>query len=114
MASNGTVIQIMYMHRIVSANAILLTLAVPMCHAQEGRKVLRNPTPSYPALAKRMNLSGVVKIRAVVAADGTVKQVEVVGGDPVCAQAATEAVKDWRYAQGKTDTRVELEFRFHP
>ena len=43
MASNGTVIQIMYMHRIVSANAILLTLAVPMCHAQEGRKVLRNP-----------------------------------------------------------------------
>lgn len=102
------------MFRIVTAFAALLILAVPMCHAQVGRRVLRNPSPSYPALAKRMNMSGVVKIRAVVAADGTVKQVEVVGGDPVFAQAATEAVKDWRYTQGKTDTPVELEFRFHP
>jgi protein TonB len=94
--------------------AVLTLLLATASHAQEGRKVLRNPSPSYPALAKRMNLSGVVKIRAVVAADGTVKRVEVAGGDPVFAQAATEAVKDWRYAPSKTDTPVELEFRFHP
>jgi protein TonB len=85
-----------------------------MCHAQEGRRVLRNPTPSYPALAKRMNLSGVVKIKAVVAVDGQLKQVEVVGGDPVLAEAALEAVKAWKYAPGKSETPVEVDFKFHP
>ena len=114
MASHATVIQIVDMLRIVNACAILLVLAVPMCHAQEGRKVVRNPSPAYPMLAKRMNLSGAVKIKAVVAADGTVKQVEVVGGNPLFAEAAVDAVKEWRYEPGKTETPVELEFRFHP
>jgi TonB family protein len=101
----------------VSAFAIqlVLLLAIPsLCHAQESRRVLRSPTPVYPALAKRRNLSGTVKIKAVVTPDGQLRQVEVIGGDPVLTQAALEAVKEWRYAPGKTETHVELEFRFRP
>jgi TonB family protein len=94
--------------------AVLTLLLASASHAQEGRKVLRNPSPAYPALAKRMNLSGAVKIKAVVAADGTVKQVEVVGGNPLFAEAAVDAAREWRYEPGKTETPIELEFRFHP
>ncbi len=39
---------------------------------------------------------------------------EVIGGDPVFVQAATDAVKDWKYVPAKTETVVELEFKFHP
>jgi hypothetical protein len=39
--------------------ASIILAAASICFAQEGRKVLRNPAPVYPALAKRMNLSGV-------------------------------------------------------
>ena len=42
--------------------AIGLRLAGPGLHAQENRKVLNNPTPTYPETARRFRLSGVVKV----------------------------------------------------
>jgi hypothetical protein len=42
-------------------------------------------------MAKRLNLSGVVQIEAVAAPDGRARQLEVVGGDPVLAEAALES-----------------------
>jgi TonB family protein len=94
--------------------ASITLAAASICFAQEGRKVLRNPAPVYPVLAKRLNLSGVVKIKAIVGADGQLKQVEVIGGDPVLVESALEAVKEWKYAPAKNDTPVELDFKFHP
>jgi TonB family protein len=97
------------------ARLMLLALAMAtVCCAQEERKVIRNPTPAYPALARGLNLSGSVKIKAVVGPDGQVKQVEVLGGHPLLANAAVDAVKQWKYAPAKTETPVELEFHFHP
>ena len=43
-------------------------------------------SPQYPELAKKMNLSGTVKIEVVVAPNGTVKEARVVGGHPVLAK----------------------------
>ena len=39
-----------------------------------------------------MNLKGSVQVQAVVARDGTVKKVKLIGGNPVFAEAAQEAV----------------------
>jgi TonB family protein len=79
------------------------------------RKVLSRVAPTYPDLARRTNVHGVVKLLVVVAADGKVTSTEVVGGNPVLAQAAVEAVRKWRYeaAPQQTYTPVELRFDAH-
>ena len=63
-----------------------------------GRKVLRKVSPTYPEIAKQLQLSGTVKVIAVVAADGSVKKVEPMGGSPLLVQTAINAVLQWKYA----------------
>jgi TonB family protein len=101
--------------RYAAAHVLLFVLAaVTVCSAQEERKAIQNPTPTYPALARQLHLSGVVKIRVVIAPDGQVKQPEVLGGHPLLADAALNALKRWKYAPTKTETTAELEFQFRP
>jgi len=61
--------------------------------------------PVYPDLAKRMQISGVVKLRAAIAPNGSVKWIEPVGGNPVLLKAAQEAVANWKYAPAPDETR---------
>lgn len=53
--------------------------------------------PLYPRLAVPMHLSGRVELHAIIGADGRVRQIEVVSGNPILARAAVEAVSQWRY-----------------
>jgi len=62
------------------------------------RKVLNKLTPVYPELARRARLSGTVKVEAVVSPEGKVKATHVLGGSPVLAQAACDAIGNWRWA----------------
>jgi TonB family protein len=61
------------------------------------RKITKQVQPIYPSIARSSRLQGAVKISAVVAADGTVKNVKTVGGNAVLAKAAEEAVKQWKF-----------------
>ena len=75
------------------------------------RRLVRKTQPTYPELAKRMNLSGTVKVIAVVGTDGEVKAVEPVGGSPVLLRAAEDAVAKWKFAPGaESKEPVELHF----
>jgi TonB family protein len=75
------------------------------------RRVVRKTSPMYPDIAKRMNLSGTVKVIAVVAADGEVKSVKPVGGSPVLLKAAEDAIAKWKFAPGaESNETVELHF----
>ncbi len=71
--------------------------------------------PEYPDLARKMNITGTVKIQVVVAPNGTVKDAKVVGGHPVLAGAALDAVRNWRFepAPGESSGVVELKFEPH-
>jgi TonB family protein len=60
-------------------------------------KLIRQPTPVYPPLAKQARISGVVKFQVVIAVDGTVKDIAVISGHPLLVPAALEAVKLWVY-----------------
>ncbi len=60
-------------------------------------RILRRVTPAYPPLARQARISGAVLLKAVIAADGTVEQLEVVSGHPLLIQAALTAVQQWRY-----------------
>jgi protein TonB len=53
--------------------------------------------PDYPLVAKLMRLSGTVELRAVIGTDGEVHEIEVLSGNPILAQAACAAVRQWRY-----------------
>ena len=44
-----------------------------------------------------MHVEGPVVLRAVIGEDGNVRDIAVVKGDPMLAQAAKEAVKRWHY-----------------
>jgi len=78
------------------------------------RRVVSRVTPSYPDIARSMHLSGVVKVEAVVASNGTVKSVAIKGGHPVLVQAAANAVSKWKWAPASHETKEPIEVRFNP
>ena len=53
--------------------------------------------PKYPPEAGRARIEGTVVLLAVIGKDGSVEDVRVKSGLSVLAQAAIEAVKQWRY-----------------
>ena len=53
--------------------------------------------PQYPAIARTIHLTGTVYLRAIIATDGTVRQLEVISGNPILANPALQAVRQWRY-----------------
>ena len=78
------------------------------------RKVKSKTAPAYPDLARRMSIAGVVKVQITVATNGVVKDAKLVGGHPVLANAAMEAIRKWRYEASKEETTGVVEFRFDP
>lgn len=62
------------------------------------KRLAYRPPPSYPVLAQRAGIQGVVKLQVRVTRDGHVEVQKVLEGEPVLANAAIDAVKHW---QGK-------------
>ncbi len=76
------------------------------------RRIKAGITPEYPELAKRMKLSGVVKVEVVIAPDGKVKKARVIGGHPVLAAEAEKAALLTKFEPGSKETTQIIEFRF--
>jgi TonB family protein len=78
------------------------------------RRAKNKVQPFYPDLARKMNISGTVKIEVIVAPNGTVKEARVVGGHPVLASAALDAAKKWRFEPAPAESTGIIEFKFEP
>lgn len=76
------------------------------------RKVKDRILPDYPPVARQMNITGKVKIQAVVEPDGHVKSTHAVGGSPLLIQAAERALKEWKFEPGPKETTEVVEFDF--
>jgi protein TonB len=63
----------------------------------QAAKLVRQPKPLYPPLAKQARIQGTVRFNAVIGRDGTIQQLQVVSGHPLLVPSATEAVKQWVY-----------------
>jgi periplasmic protein TonB len=63
----------------------------------QSAKLVRQPRPVYPPLAKQARISGVVKLSAIISKDGTIQHLEVISGHPLLVPSALEAVKQWVY-----------------
>jgi len=81
-------------------------------HAE--RKVVSKVAPVYPELARRIRVTGVVKLEVVIRQDGSVKSVNVVGGHPVLISSATEAVRQWKFEGANEETIEVVQVTFGP
>jgi TonB family protein len=92
--------------------------ATPVAHAQESsevhRQMVNRVVPAYPGLAQKMGIAGSVKIEAVVAPNGTVKSTDILGGHPVLAQAALDAVRRCKWESASHETHEIVVLNFHP
>lgn len=59
--------------------------------------LIHDVPPQYPPEAGRARIEGTVVLLAVIGKDGSVVDVRVKSGLPLLAQAAIDAVKQWRY-----------------
>ena len=74
--------------------------------------LIHDVAPQYPPEAGRARIEGTVVLMAVIGTDGSVKDVEVESGLPILAQAAIDAVKQWRYKPYMRDGQpVEVDSR---
>ena len=110
-----TDLDIFMRRRLIFTLLVLLAVAAPAQDsgaAPSARKVVLKVNPIYPELARRMHISGIVKLRATIAPNGSVKSVEPVGGNPVLIKAGQEAVRNWKYAPAPDETWELVELRF--
>jgi TonB family protein len=94
--------------------ALVPAISVGPAHAQEGRKVKYSVQPEYPELARKNNIHGTARVQLVIAPEGNVKDIRILGGNPVLVQAAVDAVKKWKYEPAANETTAILKFDFTP
>jgi TonB family protein len=63
----------------------------------QAEKLMVNPPPAYPEMARQARIQGVVRYNAVINREGKVAHLTLVSGHPLLVPAATEAVKQWLY-----------------
>ncbi len=79
--------------------------------------LIHDVAPTYPPEAGRARIEGAVVLLAVIGKDGSVQDVRVESGLPLLAQAAIDAVKQWRYRPYllngepvEVDSRITINF----
>ena len=102
--------------------ALTLAVAVGSIHvgAQQAqseeivRRAKSKVQPQYPDLARKMNITGTVKIEVMVSPNGIVKGARIVGGHPVLANAALDAARKWRFEPSSAESSGIIDFKFEP
>ncbi len=60
-------------------------------------KKTRDVKPIYPPVAQAAKISGLVILEATISKEGDVENVKILRGIPMLNQAATDAVRQWKY-----------------
>ncbi len=86
---------------------------------QRARHLVHRVEPDYPAEARSQHIEGTVVLDIEIEQDGKIGTVAVVSGDPVLAQAAVHAVKQWQYLPdpnqlAASQTRIAVKFTLPP
>lgn len=100
----------------LSALVLSTAICVPGLVAQQetSRKIVSRVEPRYPEMAKKMGLAGTVRIQVTVNPAGSVKAAKVLGGSPILADSALEAVKKWKFERSGEETTETIIFNFRP
>ncbi len=63
----------------------------------QAAKIVSQVRPMYPPEAAEQGIGGTVKLEAIITATGTIREIKVLSGEPLLADSALEAVRQWRY-----------------
>jgi TonB family protein len=103
--------------KVLSTSPALPKLGAPISQGVTGGTLLRRVQPVYPPEARRLRLQGSVILEANIAEDGQIQDLKLVSGHPVLAQAAMDAVRQWRYSPYllngqpiRKQTRININF----
>ena len=97
----------------VSVLAVVALFAGYSAGAQSSQRKLKSRVePVYPELARKNNISGTARVELLVAVDGRVKDVKVLGGNPVLVQAVVSAVQKWKYEPASEESTIVVKFDF--
>jgi len=95
----------------------LATLALP-ANAQKTdgtpRKLVFKENPLYPIMLKQAYIGGVVRLEIVISPKGKVDSISPLGGNPILVEAASTAVRKWKYVPADSETKAQVEFTFDP
>lgn len=81
--------------------------------SRSDRRLLTRIEPEYPETLRNLKIGGIVRLTVTVSASGKVEDVELLGGNPILAEAAAKAVRQWIYAPGPSRTKLQVTIRFH-
>jgi len=91
-------------------------LEVPEDFADD--QIVHRVHPSYPKQARARKIHGTVVLEAIVNKKGSVDSLQLVSGDSLLAQAAADAVKQWKYKPyfhngepTEFQTRITIDFK---
>ena len=102
-------------------SATLVLLSMLLCFAahlpaqkseKTGRRVISTVKPAYPQTLKNLHIEGLVRLRVTVFANGTVSNIEVIGGNPILVENAVKAVKNWKFVVAPSQTEEEVVLNF--
>jgi TonB family protein len=79
--------------------------------------IVTQTKPQYPAQARARRVQGDVILHAIIDKEGKISELQVLSGDDLLAQAALEAVRQWRYKPmlfdgepAEVDTNITVTF----
>ncbi len=99
---------------IIALLAVMVAAQTASAQEEAERKIKTKVAPMYPELARKMNVSGIVKVQITIAPNGSVKAAKALGGHPLLIESAVDAIKRWKYEPAKDETTTIVQFNFNP
>lgn len=81
----------------IASNATMNAAENLKISAQAAEVVSQPVRPGYPVLARQMKVQGSVILQALIGRDGLIQDLHVLTGPPILADAAEQAVRQWRF-----------------
>jgi TonB family protein len=78
------------------------------------RKLVYKENPGYPLTLREAHIGGIVRLEIVISPKGNVDSISPLGGNPVLVEAASAAVRKWKYVPADNETKTQVEFTFDP
>jgi TonB family protein len=83
---------------------------IQLSEREAGKQLLNRIDPDYPESASKARIEGSVRLQAIIATDGSIKELKVLSGHPLLIDSALQAVRKWKYRPFQAEGQlVEVE-----
>ncbi len=100
----------------VGAEALTVGVKVLAIASAENvpRRLITRVNPDYPDTLRERGITGVVRMQLTISPQGRVENVTLLGGNPILAESAISAVRQWVYTTSHAYTVIEVSIDFPP